>query len=241
MPTTTSEKRCVLCGMDVSQVRRTKDTKGNYFCASCYENAATRVHPSAAAASVKPLLEPAIVASTDPPQVIKSKRRMKRSEKVACAVVIAVCVIAFIGWEISQCRGIMNSGKDGGDKAELAARSAAIATHSAGDQQKREEEQAEELKKDEALTKPQEEASARSARLKEIYDDPVLHPILANDEDFLSWKSRLTGGNWHKENWETLNNHIQFYLASGRLNLNYEDLDHLHKVMDDLKNLADTK
>jgi hypothetical protein len=45
MPTIV-EKRCRVCGMDVSQRKRTKDGNGNYYCDPCYQSAAQASHPA---------------------------------------------------------------------------------------------------------------------------------------------------------------------------------------------------
>lgn len=47
MATGIDQKRCKVCGKDVSQVKRTKDTSGNYYCDPCWE---TRLASQPAAA-----------------------------------------------------------------------------------------------------------------------------------------------------------------------------------------------
>src|SRR5688572_26193713 len=50
MPTVTREKRCTVCGTDVSQSKRRKDSAGNYFCESCAStHASSRTNTSTAA------------------------------------------------------------------------------------------------------------------------------------------------------------------------------------------------
>lgn len=60
------EKRCTICGLDVSQVKRTKDAVGRYYCDPCYT----------AAAASKVAVQPTVTAAAAPatPQHPTSER-----------------------------------------------------------------------------------------------------------------------------------------------------------------------
>jgi hypothetical protein len=59
MTTTTPHKSCCVCGVDVAQMRRTKDSKGNYYCPPCWDSRAQAARgQSALRAATTPTLFP---------------------------------------------------------------------------------------------------------------------------------------------------------------------------------------
>jgi hypothetical protein len=103
------EKRCSVCGVDVSNKKRTKNRAGNYFCQTCYEaavsktalqadiNGTTKDHSVNHAASTVVSTQAPITTqspkSEAPKQNIRSLKRVVILAAITLGIVIAAAVI----------------------------------------------------------------------------------------------------------------------------------------------------
>jgi hypothetical protein len=103
------EKRCSICGVDVSNKKRTKNRVGNYFCQTCYEAAVSKTalqadingttkdhsvnHAASTVVSTQAPITTQSPASEAPKQNIRSLKRVVILAAITLGIVIAAAVI----------------------------------------------------------------------------------------------------------------------------------------------------
>lgn len=92
MLTATTKKRCAVCGKDVSQVKRTKDASGKYYCRECYS--------AQSAAPLPDITSPAATGGTTTSATTargsRSESVLGRTEKMIIAAGAAAIIVVIL-------------------------------------------------------------------------------------------------------------------------------------------------